>query len=149
MFFLSCVCYTFVCVCLLVPWGHLMGKGWCLGSRLWCLTLSLLVSHWYPWSGVVLDCIDSWSLHPYLLFVIKTHEDHKYFCGIWSLSGQCCPTTIVLLYTLWFILFCLLQSSVLQISIGKFYLANTWHQNNVVSTLCLNRIEYLVSRSLC
>ena len=22
---------------------------------------------WYPGSGVVLDCIDSWSLHPYLL----------------------------------------------------------------------------------
>ena len=28
-----------------------------LGSRLWCLSLSL--SHWYPGSGVVLDCIDS------------------------------------------------------------------------------------------
>ena len=23
--------------------------------------------HWYPGSGVALDCIDSWSLHPYLL----------------------------------------------------------------------------------
>ena len=33
----------------------------------WCLTLSLSISHWYPGSGVVLDCIDSWSLHPYLL----------------------------------------------------------------------------------
>ena len=28
-----------------------------------CHFLSL--SHWYPGSGVVLDCIDSWSLHPY------------------------------------------------------------------------------------
>ena len=28
---------------------------------------SLSLSHWYPGSGVVLDCIDSWSLHPYLL----------------------------------------------------------------------------------
>ena len=43
------------------------GKGWPLGSHLWCLTVSLLLSHWYPGSGVVLDCIDSWSLHPYLL----------------------------------------------------------------------------------
>ena len=30
-----------------------------LGSRLWCLTESLSLSHWYPGSGVVLDCIDS------------------------------------------------------------------------------------------
>ena len=41
MFLLSCVCYAFVC------------------SRLWCLTVSLSLSHWYPESGVVLDCIDS------------------------------------------------------------------------------------------
>ena len=33
----------------------------------YCEFLSL--SHWYPGSGVVLDCIDSWSLHPYLLFL--------------------------------------------------------------------------------
>ena len=65
--FLSCVCYAFVCVCLYVPCGHLLGKGWPLASRLWCLTVSFffLLSHWYPGSGVVLDCIDSWSLHPF------------------------------------------------------------------------------------
>ena len=28
-------------------------------SPLWCLTVSLSLSHWYPGSGVVLDCIDS------------------------------------------------------------------------------------------
>ena len=28
-------------------------------SRLLCLTVSLSLSHWYPGSGVVLDCIDS------------------------------------------------------------------------------------------
>ena len=32
-------------------------------------TMSLPLSHWYPGSGVVLDCIDSWSLHPYLLYL--------------------------------------------------------------------------------
>ena len=31
--------------------------------------MSLSLSHWYPGSGVVLDCIDSWSLHPYLLSI--------------------------------------------------------------------------------
>ena len=39
-FFLSCVCYAFVCVCSYVPCGHLLGKGWSLGSRLWCLIMS-------------------------------------------------------------------------------------------------------------
>ena len=28
MFFLSYVCYAFVHVCLFVPCGHLLGKGW-------------------------------------------------------------------------------------------------------------------------
>ena len=54
-----------------MPCGHLLGKGLPLGSRLWCLTLSLLLSHWYPGSSVVLDCIDSWSLHPYLLYIFE------------------------------------------------------------------------------
>ena len=27
--------------------------------RVWCLTVSLSLSHWYLESGVVLDCIDS------------------------------------------------------------------------------------------
>ena len=30
-------------------------------------SVSLSLSHWYPGSGVVLDCIDSSSLHHYLL----------------------------------------------------------------------------------
>ena len=67
VFFLSCACYAFVRVCLFVPCGRLLGRrgGWPLGYRLWCLAMSLSLSHWYPGSGVVLDCIDSWSLHPY------------------------------------------------------------------------------------
>ena len=59
MLFLSCFCYAFACVCLLMPCGNLLGKGWPLGSRLWCLTVKLSLSHWYPGSGVVLDCIDA------------------------------------------------------------------------------------------
>ena len=69
VFFLACVCYVFVRVCLFVLCCHLLGKGWPLGSRLWRLAVSLSLSHWYPGSGVVLDCIDSWSLHPYLLLI--------------------------------------------------------------------------------
>ena len=47
----------FVRVCLYVPCGHLLGKGWPLGSRLLYPTVSLSLSHWYPGSGVILDCI--------------------------------------------------------------------------------------------
>ena len=62
-------CYAFVRVCLFVPCGHLLGKGWYLGSCLWCITMSLSLSRWYPGSDLVLDCIDYWSLHPCLLYV--------------------------------------------------------------------------------
>ena len=58
-FFLSCVCYAFVRVCVFVPCGHLLGGGWPLGSRLWCPSVGLSLSLWYPGSGVVLDCMDS------------------------------------------------------------------------------------------
>ena len=59
MFFLSCVCYAFVCVCLYVPCGHQLGKDCPLGPRLCCLTVSMSLSHWYPGLCVILDCIDS------------------------------------------------------------------------------------------
>ena len=44
-----------------VPCCRLLGKGWPLGSHLWCLhvTVSLSLSHWYHGSCVVLDSIDS------------------------------------------------------------------------------------------
>ena len=54
MFFvLSCVCYVFVRVCLYVFCGHMLGKGWPLGSRLWCLLwvchfpIGILGQVWY------------------------------------------------------------------------------------------------------
>ena len=36
-----------------------LGTSQPLGSRMWCSTVSLSLSHWCPGSGVVLDCIDS------------------------------------------------------------------------------------------
>ena len=81
MLFLSCVCYAFVGACLLVPCGQLLGKWWPLGSRLWCLIVCLLLSHWCPGSGVVLACIDSWSLPSSLLFFDYTYMyQPTFFC---------------------------------------------------------------------
>ena len=74
--FFSVLCLLCLCARLL-PCGHLLGKGWPLGSRLWCLTVSLSFSHWYSWSGVVLGCIDSWSLQPCLLCEIFA-EDRQF-----------------------------------------------------------------------
>ena len=52
---LICLCAR-LCICALwLP----TGKGLTLGSRLWCLTVSLSLSHWCPGSGVFHDCIDS------------------------------------------------------------------------------------------
>ena len=53
VFVLSCVCYVFVRVCLYVLCGHLLGKGWPLGSPLWCLLwighfpIGILGQMWY------------------------------------------------------------------------------------------------------
>ena len=61
VFFLSCDCYAFECDCLYVPCGHLLRRGDLLAldcGVLLCLTVHMLLSLWYPGSGVVLDCID-------------------------------------------------------------------------------------------
>ena len=61
-------CYAFMHICLLMHCGHLLGKSWPFGSRLWCLIVKLSLSHWYPGSGVELDFIDSWYLPSFLLY---------------------------------------------------------------------------------
>ena len=45
------------------------GKGLTSWLSFVVSSVSLSLSHWYPGSGVVLDCIDSWSLHHYLLLI--------------------------------------------------------------------------------
>ena len=73
--------YVFSVLCLLCLCARLFicalwspaGKG--LTS--WLSFVVSSISHWYPGSGVVLDCIDSWSFHPNLL------------CG--HLLGKCWP----------------------------------------------------------
>ena len=43
-------CLVFVMLfCLFMPCGHLLGKGWPLGSRLWCLIVNLLLSPLVSW----------------------------------------------------------------------------------------------------
>ena len=59
------LCFSVLCLlCLCVRlftcalWSP-AGKGLPSWLSLWCLPVSLSVSHWYPGSSVVLDCVDS------------------------------------------------------------------------------------------
>ena len=73
--YLTCLCYSSLCrignhcrIYFVSPVFakssvfHLLEKGWPLGSCLWCLIVKLSLTQSYPGSGVVLNCIDSWSL---------------------------------------------------------------------------------------
>ena len=64
--FCSVLCLLCLCARLFVCalWSP-AGKGLTFWLSFVVSTVSLSLSHWYPGSGVVLDCIDSWSLHPY------------------------------------------------------------------------------------
>ena len=64
---INVLCLSCLLVCLLQPWGHLKGKDWPLDSCLWCLLWFCYFPIWYPGTGVVSDCIDSWSLLSFLL----------------------------------------------------------------------------------
>ena len=78
--FVDLLCFCSV-LCLLCLYARLFicalwspaGKGLTSWLSFVVSAVSFSFSHWYPGSGVVLDCIDSWSLHPYLLF-LKSFE---------------------------------------------------------------------------
>ena len=55
---LLCLCARLFVCALWSPAGG-GGGGWPLGLSFVVSNMSLSLSHWYPWSGVVLDCIDS------------------------------------------------------------------------------------------
>ena len=66
--FSSVLCLLCLCARLFICalWSP-AGKGLTSWLSFVVSTVSLSLSHWYPGSGVVLDCIDSLSLHLYLL----------------------------------------------------------------------------------
>ena len=64
----SVLCLLCLCACLFICalWSP-AGKGLTSWLSFVVSAVSLSLSYWYPGSGVVLDFIDSGSLHPYLL----------------------------------------------------------------------------------
>ena len=67
---LFCLVFNLLCLCahlfICALWSPVR-KGLTSWLSFVVSTVSLSLSHWYPGSGVVLDCIDSCSLHPYSL----------------------------------------------------------------------------------
>ena len=123
MLFLSCFCYAFVRVWLLMNCGHLLGKGWPLGSRLWCLIVKLSLSHWYPGSGVVLECIDSWSLPSFLLWFTLGLRD------MFKPSSNCFTDRSKAVLLLWIL-------SILVLCLSCLFLAALWSPAGKVLTSC-------------
>ena len=58
VFVLSCVCYVLCASVYCASWSP-AGKGLTSWLSFVVSSVSLSLSHWYPGSGVVLDCIDS------------------------------------------------------------------------------------------
>ena len=81
--FCSVLCLLCLCARLFIYalWSP-AGKGLTSWLSFVVSTVSLSLSHWYPGSGVVLDCIDSWSLHPYLLCLTKA-------CILFRVTAAC------------------------------------------------------------
>ena len=76
--FLCYLCLVFVMLSRLfnaVLWSS-AGKG--LTSCLWCLIVFCHFPMWYPRSGVVLDCIESWSLVPFFLWAHHRRVCHRF-----------------------------------------------------------------------
>ena len=76
--FCSVLCLLCLCARLFICalWSP-AGKGLTSLLSFVVSTVSLSLSNWYPGSGMVLDCIDSWSLHPYLLFFGDIMHEEK------------------------------------------------------------------------
>ena len=97
--FCSVLCLLcFVCVCLYVLCGHLLGKGWPLGSRLWCLLwvchfpIGILGQVWYMIVSIPDLCTITyfyWHLNNVLIYKVinksslihpKSNTDICLFC---------------------------------------------------------------------
>ena len=83
--FLFCLVFAVFCARLFIcaSWSP-AGKGLTSLLSFVVSSVSLSLSHWYPGSGVVLDCIDSWSLQPYLLYITMQCDPLEAFWSIYT-----------------------------------------------------------------
>ena len=105
--FCSVLCLLcFVRVCLYVLCGHLLGKGWPLGSRLWCLLwvchfpIGILGQVWYLIVSIP-DLCNLITLFVWLLLRLVVHQDLFVWLilSLWLFIKTCCVTN----FRLWFV----------------------------------------------
>ena len=112
--FCSVLCLLCLCACLFICalWSP-AGKGLTSWLSFVMSSVSLSLSQWYPGSDVVLDCIDSWSLHPYLHWNNAFyHFFHWERCAVDYTHNNCELICLIALHSLGsskFILFSLLR----------------------------------------
>ena len=87
--------------------------------------VNLSLSHWYPGSGVILDCIDSWCLHPCLLCL----SSWILVIVICSSSSRCC----LLAFCMWFWYFLVIPTCFLY----GYFLTGTTHAGMWMWRSCL------------
>ena len=110
--FCSVLCLLcFVHVCLYVLCGHLLGKGWPLGSRLWCLLwvchfpIGILGQVWYLIVSIRDLCTityfgSQWNmLIQFILLSIINRYKPTFFS--WGIGKQCRPSSDTALYHIW------------------------------------------------
>ena len=95
--FLFCLVFAMFCVRLFIcaSWSP-AGKGLTSWLSFVVSSVSLSLSHWYPGSGVVLDCMDSWSLQPYLLLICTTVKQlYLFICKHISFQAKFCMLIVI------------------------------------------------------
>ena len=97
--FCSVLCLLCLCARLFICalWSP-AGKGLTSWLSFVVSSVNLSLSHWYPGSGVVLDCIDSWSLHHYLFWLDNVKNLRQY---ILRYTAGNILTSLIKSYFLW------------------------------------------------
>ena len=72
--FFMCLSLLYGLVCVIQPCGHLLGIWLTSWLSPQCICHFPI---WYPGSGVVIDCIESRTLPPYLLCIAYTCQTHE------------------------------------------------------------------------
>ena len=98
--FLFCLVFAMFCARLFICalWSP-AGKGLTSWLSFVVSSVSLSLSHWYPGSGVVLDCIDSWSLQPYYFTYVNHCSVVAPGCLLYA-PFICCYHRMTFMYTI-------------------------------------------------
>ena len=122
--------YDLMHACLLMACGHLLGKGLPFGSRLWCLIVMLSLSHCYFGLGMVLDCIEFWSLPPFIFWM-------SCYCK--------CPVSVLWVWYFFIILIYFLKYHVFENIVEISVCSISHNAIKIIQNYCLNFLDIFFS----